>query len=96
MELNTLVITALATGLALGVGIGLMAGKRHARTMLRCFLQRKDISIRDTAGKPVPLDVFLEAASEMVDDRQSRRTTWLYMVGVVVLVGAMVLIGCLR
>lgn len=96
MELNTLVITALATGLALGVGIGLMAGKRHARTMLRCFLQNKNITIWDETGKPIPLETFLEAASEVVDDSQSRRTTWLYMMGVVVLVGAMVLIGCLR
>jgi len=96
MELSPDVITGLATGLALGIGIGLLAGKRHARDMLCTFLRRNDLTIRDSTGRPVPLEKFLETALEVVDDWQSRRTTWLFMAGVVVLVGIVVLLGLLR
>ena len=96
MELGPSLITGLATGLALGVGIGLLAGKRHARDMLCAFLRRNDLTIRDSVGQPVPLEKFLETALEMVDDRQSRRTTWWFMAGVAVLVGIVVLLGLLQ
>ena len=95
MELSPNLFTGLATGLALGIGIGLLVGKRHARQMMRTFLRRNELTIRDATGQLVPLEKFLEAALEIVDDRQSRRTTWLFLVGVVVLVGLFVLLGLL-
>ena len=95
MELNPSMITCLATGLALGVGIGLLVGKRHARDMLCAFLRRNDLTIRDGVGQPVSLEKFLETALEVVDDRQSRRTTWLFLAGVVVLVAIVVMLGLL-
>jgi hypothetical protein len=93
MELSPSLITGLATGLALGIGIGLLVGKRQSRAMLHTFLRRNDLTIRDATGQPVSLDEFLEAALEIVDDRQSRRAAWLFLVGVVVLVGVLILLG---
>jgi len=95
MELGPNLFTGLATGLALGIGIGLLVGKRHARHMMRTFLQRNKLTIRDSTGQPVSLEKFLETALEVVDDRQSRRTTWLFLVGIIVLVGVFVALSLL-